>query len=172
MRWPILRMSLKLHIGMGVLIFYRNLMITLLSKNLLTLRTLSRHLSLDSSLTSAPVYLVRNWMKVPELFMWLLIQHIIWCHRLLILFFSPPGVLVCVFSVVASQGGYARWSLTALCVIVAICLVLIIIIWRQPQSKTNLAFKVSVCPFAKGFSHAISYPHSSVSLSPLEINNQ
>ncbi|XP_039893807.1 high affinity cationic amino acid transporter 1-like isoform X1 [Simochromis diagramma] len=59
---------------------------------------------------------------------------------------SILGVLVCVFSVVASQGGYARWSLTALCVIVAICLVLIIIIWRQPQSKTNLAFKVPLVP--------------------------
>lgn len=91
---------------------------------------------------------------------------------LFFIFFPPLGVLVCVFSVVASQGGYAYWSLTALGVIVVVCLILIIIIWRQPQSKTNLAFKVSVCPFTKGFFHAISYPYSSVSLSLLEINSQ
>lgn len=60
-------------------------------------------------------------------------------HRL----FSPPGVLTCVFSIVAVQGGYAHWSLSILGVIVTVCLLLITIIWRQPQSRTQLAFKVS-----------------------------
>ncbi|GAA6215836.1 high affinity cationic amino acid transporter 1-like [Lates japonicus] len=57
---------------------------------------------------------------------------------------SILGVLVCVFSVVAVQGGLAPWSMSILCVIMVVCLILTLIVWRQPQSKAKLAFKVKV----------------------------
>uniref|UniRef100_A0A8C9ZZC9 High affinity cationic amino acid transporter 1-like n=1 Tax=Sander lucioperca TaxID=283035 RepID=A0A8C9ZZC9_SANLU len=60
---------------------------------------------------------------------------------------SILGVLVCVFSVVAVQGGLAAWSLSVLCVIMAVCLIVTFIVWRQPQSKAKLAFKVPLLPF-------------------------
>ncbi|KAM8904006.1 high affinity cationic amino acid transporter 1-like isoform 2-T6 [Spinachia spinachia] len=60
---------------------------------------------------------------------------------------SVIGVLVCVFSVVAVQGRLAVWSVTVLCIVVAACLVATFIVWRQPQSKTKLAFKVPLLPF-------------------------
>ncbi|XP_030600023.1 high affinity cationic amino acid transporter 1 [Archocentrus centrarchus] len=59
---------------------------------------------------------------------------------------SILGVFVCVFSVVAVQGGFAHWSLSVLSIIAVFCLILIIIIWRQPQSRTKLAFKVPLVP--------------------------
>ncbi|XP_040040762.2 high affinity cationic amino acid transporter 1 isoform X2 [Gasterosteus aculeatus] len=60
---------------------------------------------------------------------------------------SVIGVLVCVFSVVAVQGRLAVWSVTVLCIVAAACLVVTFIVWRQPQSKTKLAFKVPLLPF-------------------------
>lgn len=60
---------------------------------------------------------------------------------------SILGVLVCVFSVVAVQGGLAPWSLGVLCVILVICGVITFIVWRQPESKAKLAFKVPLLPF-------------------------
>ncbi|XP_078101878.1 high affinity cationic amino acid transporter 1-like [Sander vitreus] len=60
---------------------------------------------------------------------------------------SILGVLVCVVSVVAVQGGLAAWSLSVLCVIIAVCLIVTFIVWRQPQSKAKLAFKVPLLPF-------------------------
>uniref|UniRef100_A0A7N6AYM5 Cationic amino acid transporter C-terminal domain-containing protein n=1 Tax=Anabas testudineus TaxID=64144 RepID=A0A7N6AYM5_ANATE len=57
------------------------------------------------------------------------------------------GVLVCVFSVVAVQGGLAPWSVSALCIILVVCLILTFIVCRQPQSKEKLAFKVPFLPF-------------------------
>ncbi|KAK2846714.1 hypothetical protein Q5P01_009713 [Channa striata] len=60
---------------------------------------------------------------------------------------SVLGVLVCVFSVVAVQGGLALWSVCVLCVIILVCVILIFIVWRQPQSKDKLAFKVPLLPF-------------------------
>ncbi|GAA6232739.1 high affinity cationic amino acid transporter 1-like [Lates japonicus] len=60
---------------------------------------------------------------------------------------SILGVLVCVFSVVAVQGGLAPWSMSILCVIMVVCLILTLIVWRQPQSKAKLAFKVPLLPF-------------------------
>uniref|UniRef100_A0A3B4WW69 Solute carrier family 7 member 1 n=1 Tax=Seriola lalandi dorsalis TaxID=1841481 RepID=A0A3B4WW69_SERLL len=60
---------------------------------------------------------------------------------------SILGVLVCVFSVVAVQGGLAPWSLSVLSVIMLVCLILTFIVCRQPQSKTKLAFKVPLLPF-------------------------
>ncbi|CAJ1065123.1 high affinity cationic amino acid transporter 1-like [Xyrichtys novacula] len=59
---------------------------------------------------------------------------------------SIIGVLVCVFSVVAVHGGLAVWSLFILSVILLVCLILTIIVWRQPQSKAKLAFKVPLLP--------------------------
>ncbi|XP_061575728.1 high affinity cationic amino acid transporter 1-like isoform X2 [Cololabis saira] len=60
---------------------------------------------------------------------------------------SVLGVLVCVFAVVAVQGGMAAWSLSVLAVTVVICLILVVIVLRQPQSKAKLAFKVPLLPF-------------------------
>ncbi|KAF3693223.1 High affinity cationic amino acid transporter 1 [Channa argus] len=60
---------------------------------------------------------------------------------------SVLGVLVCVFSVVAVQGGLAPWSVSVLCVIMMVCVILVFIVWRQPQSKDKLAFKVPLLPF-------------------------
>ncbi|KAL6115833.1 slc7a1 [Pungitius sinensis] len=60
---------------------------------------------------------------------------------------SVIGVLVCVFSVVAVQGRLAVWSVTVLCIVGAAGLIATFIVWRQPQSKTKLAFKVPLLPF-------------------------
>ncbi|XP_059187084.1 high affinity cationic amino acid transporter 1-like [Centropristis striata] len=60
---------------------------------------------------------------------------------------SILGVLVCVFSVVAVQGGLAAWSLSVLSIIMVVCLIVTFIVWRQPQSKAKLAFKVPLLPF-------------------------
>ncbi|XP_076591870.1 high affinity cationic amino acid transporter 1-like [Chaetodon auriga] len=60
---------------------------------------------------------------------------------------SVLGVLVCVFSVVAVQGGLAAWSVSILGIILVVCLILTFIVWRQPQSKAKLAFKVPLLPF-------------------------
>ncbi|KAM6987683.1 high affinity cationic amino acid transporter 1-like isoform 1-T2 [Tautogolabrus adspersus] len=60
---------------------------------------------------------------------------------------SIIGVLVCVFSIVAVHGGLAVWSLFVLTMILVVCMILTFIVWRQPQSKTKLAFKVPLLPF-------------------------
>ncbi|XP_069017590.1 high affinity cationic amino acid transporter 1-like [Embiotoca jacksoni] len=60
---------------------------------------------------------------------------------------SILGVLVCVFGVVAVQGGLAAWSLSVLSVIMVVGLLLTFIVSRQPQSKAKLAFKVPLLPF-------------------------
>ncbi|XP_039986741.1 high affinity cationic amino acid transporter 1-like [Xiphias gladius] len=60
---------------------------------------------------------------------------------------SILGVLVCVFSVVAVQGGLAPWSVSVLSIIMVVCLILTFVMCRQPQSKAKLAFKVPLLPF-------------------------
>ncbi|KAM3874734.1 high affinity cationic amino acid transporter 1-like [Diretmus argenteus] len=60
---------------------------------------------------------------------------------------SILGVLVCVFCVVAVQGGLAAWSVSVLSVVMAVCVVITFIIWKQPESKAKLAFKVPLLPF-------------------------
>ncbi|XP_074529261.1 high affinity cationic amino acid transporter 1 isoform X2 [Halichoeres trimaculatus] len=60
---------------------------------------------------------------------------------------SAMGTLILVFSVLAVQGGTASWNILALSVIFMACLVLTFIIWRQPESKTKLSFKVPLLPF-------------------------
>uniref|UniRef100_A0A8C6UNS2 Cationic amino acid transporter C-terminal domain-containing protein n=1 Tax=Neogobius melanostomus TaxID=47308 RepID=A0A8C6UNS2_9GOBI len=59
---------------------------------------------------------------------------------------SLLGVLVCVFGIVAVHGGTAHWSLALLSVVFIICLILTVIVWRQPQSKAKVAFKVPLLP--------------------------
>lgn len=54
----------------------------------------------------------------------------------------PPGVLVFVFSIVAVHGGLQTWSLSVLSVILGVCVILTVVVWRQPQSKARLVFKV------------------------------
>ncbi|XP_014829148.1 PREDICTED: high affinity cationic amino acid transporter 1-like isoform X4 [Poecilia mexicana] len=60
---------------------------------------------------------------------------------------SVIGMLILAFSILAVHGGLASWNMVALSVIFMVCLVLIFIIWRQPESKTKLSFKVPLVPF-------------------------
>uniref|UniRef100_A0AAQ6AIX3 Cationic amino acid transporter C-terminal domain-containing protein n=1 Tax=Amphiprion ocellaris TaxID=80972 RepID=A0AAQ6AIX3_AMPOC len=57
------------------------------------------------------------------------------------------GSLILIFSILAVQGGTAGWNIVALSVIFMVCLILVFIIWRQPESKTKLSFKVPLLPF-------------------------
>nr|XP_046265761.1 high affinity cationic amino acid transporter 1 isoform X1 [Scatophagus argus] len=57
------------------------------------------------------------------------------------------GVLILVFSILAVQGGDAAWNVIALSVIFVMCLLFTFIIWRQPESKSKLSFKVPLLPF-------------------------
>ncbi|XP_055004745.1 high affinity cationic amino acid transporter 1 isoform X2 [Boleophthalmus pectinirostris] len=60
---------------------------------------------------------------------------------------SLLGVLILAFSVLAVQGGTALWNLAVLSLIFIVCLLLVFVIWRQPESKTKLSFKVPFLPF-------------------------
>uniref|UniRef100_A0A672HDQ3 Solute carrier family 7 member 1a n=1 Tax=Salarias fasciatus TaxID=181472 RepID=A0A672HDQ3_SALFA len=61
---------------------------------------------------------------------------------------SPSaGLLILVFSILAVQGGTATWNIAALGALFLVCLLLVFIIWRQPESKTKLSFKVPLLPF-------------------------
>ncbi|XP_051541920.1 high affinity cationic amino acid transporter 1-like isoform X1 [Myxocyprinus asiaticus] len=60
---------------------------------------------------------------------------------------SLLGLLILTFSLFAVQGGTAVWNIVTLCVLFSVCLVLTFIIWRQPESKTKLSFKVPCLPF-------------------------
>ncbi|XP_051535394.1 high affinity cationic amino acid transporter 1-like isoform X1 [Myxocyprinus asiaticus] len=60
---------------------------------------------------------------------------------------SILGVLVCVFCVVAVQGGFQVWSLAVLGALAVVCFIITMIIWRQPESKAKLSFKVPLLPF-------------------------
>uniref|UniRef100_A0A1A8QCF2 Solute carrier family 7 (Cationic amino acid transporter, y+ system), member 1 n=1 Tax=Nothobranchius rachovii TaxID=451742 RepID=A0A1A8QCF2_9TELE len=60
---------------------------------------------------------------------------------------SLMGVLILAFSILAVQGGFVLWNIIALSLIFTACLVLVFIIWRQPESKTKLSFKVPLLPF-------------------------
>ncbi|XP_077063138.1 high affinity cationic amino acid transporter 1b [Siphateles boraxobius] len=65
---------------------------------------------------------------------------------------SVLGVLVCVFCVVAVQGGFQVWALTVLAALAVVCFIITMLIWRQPESKTKLSFKVPLLPFLPVFS--------------------
>ncbi|XP_029374670.1 high affinity cationic amino acid transporter 1 isoform X1 [Echeneis naucrates] len=60
---------------------------------------------------------------------------------------SVLGTLILVFSILAVQGGTAVWNIVALSIIFMVCLFLVFIIWRQPESKERLSFKVPMLPF-------------------------
>ncbi|XP_037835010.1 high affinity cationic amino acid transporter 1 isoform X2 [Kryptolebias marmoratus] len=60
---------------------------------------------------------------------------------------SILGILILAFSVLAVHGGVVLWNLVALSIIFIVCLLLVLIIWRQPESKTKLSFKVPLVPF-------------------------
>ncbi|XP_059389413.1 high affinity cationic amino acid transporter 1b isoform X2 [Carassius carassius] len=60
---------------------------------------------------------------------------------------SVLGVLVCVFCVVAVQGGFQIWVLAVLVTLAVACLIITMLICRQPESKTKLSFKVPLLPF-------------------------
>ncbi|KAL6471311.1 hypothetical protein MHYP_G00199610 [Metynnis hypsauchen] len=60
---------------------------------------------------------------------------------------SLMGLLVCVFCIIAVQGGLAVWSLSLLGVLTGVCFLITVLIWRQPESKTKLSFKVPLLPF-------------------------
>ncbi|KAK9961920.1 hypothetical protein ABG768_007318 [Culter alburnus] len=60
---------------------------------------------------------------------------------------SVLGVLVCVFCVVAVQGGFQVWVLAVLAALAVVCFIITVLIWRQPESKTKLSFKVPLLPF-------------------------
>ncbi|XP_073673393.1 high affinity cationic amino acid transporter 1b [Garra rufa] len=60
---------------------------------------------------------------------------------------SVLGVLVCVFCVVAVQGGFQIWTYAVLAILAVICLIITMLIGRQPESKTKLSFKVPLLPF-------------------------
>ncbi|XP_054611292.1 high affinity cationic amino acid transporter 1 isoform X1 [Dunckerocampus dactyliophorus] len=60
---------------------------------------------------------------------------------------SIMGLLILVFSALAVQGGSTLWTIAVLSVIFIACLLLTFIIWRQPESKTKLSFKVPLLPF-------------------------
>ncbi|XP_023277349.1 high affinity cationic amino acid transporter 1-like isoform X2 [Seriola lalandi dorsalis] len=60
---------------------------------------------------------------------------------------SVMGALILAFSILAVQGGFAVWNIIALSIIFMVCLLLTFIIWRQPESKTKLSFKVPMLPF-------------------------
>lgn len=60
---------------------------------------------------------------------------------------SILGVLVCVFCVVAVQGGFQIWALAVLVFLAVVCFVITLLIWQQPESMTKLSFKVPLLPF-------------------------
>uniref|UniRef100_A0A3B3WXD0 Cationic amino acid transporter C-terminal domain-containing protein n=1 Tax=Poecilia mexicana TaxID=48701 RepID=A0A3B3WXD0_9TELE len=60
---------------------------------------------------------------------------------------SIIGVMVCVFSAVAAQQTLAPWAVALMSVSMAVCVLLTFVIYRQPQSKAKLAFKVPLVPF-------------------------
>lgn len=50
---------------------------------------------------------------------------------------------MCVFCVVAVQGGFQVWVLAVLVALAVICFIITLLIGRQPESKTKLSFKVN-----------------------------
>ncbi|XP_066555969.1 high affinity cationic amino acid transporter 1 isoform X2 [Amia ocellicauda] len=59
---------------------------------------------------------------------------------------SSLGLLVFVFCVVAVQGGMETWSVVLLIFLAVLSAFITFIIWRQPESKTKLSFKVPLLP--------------------------
>uniref|UniRef100_A0A9J7ZDI4 Solute carrier family 7 member 1a n=1 Tax=Cyprinus carpio carpio TaxID=630221 RepID=A0A9J7ZDI4_CYPCA len=60
---------------------------------------------------------------------------------------SLLGLLIFSFSLLAVQCGSAVWNIVILSVLFSMCVIVTFIIWRQPESKTKLSFKVPLLPF-------------------------
>ncbi|XP_056323389.1 high affinity cationic amino acid transporter 1 isoform X2 [Danio aesculapii] len=60
---------------------------------------------------------------------------------------SLLGLLILSFSLLAVRGGTASWNIITLAVLFGLCVIVTFIIWRQPESKTKLSFKVPCLPF-------------------------
>ncbi|XP_061104181.1 high affinity cationic amino acid transporter 1 [Conger conger] len=60
---------------------------------------------------------------------------------------SVLGLLILAFCILAVQGGVMPWNVAVLSILATACLCLTLIIWRQPESKTKLSFKVPLLPF-------------------------
>ncbi|XP_043106278.1 high affinity cationic amino acid transporter 1 isoform X2 [Puntigrus tetrazona] len=60
---------------------------------------------------------------------------------------SLLGLLIFSFSLMAVLGGSAMWNIVILSVLFSVCVIVTFIIWRQPESKTKLSFKVPLLPF-------------------------
>ncbi|XP_051766660.1 high affinity cationic amino acid transporter 1 isoform X2 [Ctenopharyngodon idella] len=60
---------------------------------------------------------------------------------------SLLGLLILSFSLLAVLGGTAVWNIVTLSVLFSLCIIITFIIWRQPESKTKLSFKVPLLPF-------------------------
>ncbi|XP_016381402.1 high affinity cationic amino acid transporter 1-like isoform X1 [Sinocyclocheilus rhinocerous] len=60
---------------------------------------------------------------------------------------SLLGLLIFSFSLMAVLGGSAVWNIVILSVLFSVCVIVTFIIWRQPESKTKLSFKVPLLPF-------------------------
>ncbi|KAG1970620.1 high affinity cationic amino acid transporter 1 isoform X1 [Pimephales promelas] len=60
---------------------------------------------------------------------------------------SLLGMLILSFSLLAVLGGTAVWNIVTLSVLFSLCVIITFIIWRQPESKTKLSFKVPLLPF-------------------------
>ncbi|XP_035291085.1 high affinity cationic amino acid transporter 1 isoform X1 [Anguilla anguilla] len=56
------------------------------------------------------------------------------------------GCLILVFCVLAVHGGVVLWNMAVLSILAIACLCLTLLIWRQPESKTKLSFKVPLLP--------------------------
>uniref|UniRef100_A0A8C7YCG2 Solute carrier family 7 member 1a n=1 Tax=Oryzias sinensis TaxID=183150 RepID=A0A8C7YCG2_9TELE len=57
------------------------------------------------------------------------------------------GLLIMIIRILAVQAGIAAWNMVALSVIFMVCVLLVFIVWRQPESRTPLSFKVPLVPF-------------------------
>ncbi|KAF4108180.1 high affinity cationic amino acid transporter 1 isoform X2 [Onychostoma macrolepis] len=60
---------------------------------------------------------------------------------------SLLGLLIFSFSLMAVLGGTAMWNIIALSFLFSMCVIVTFIVWRQPESKTKLSFKVPLLPF-------------------------
>ncbi|KAK7125844.1 hypothetical protein R3I93_021269 [Phoxinus phoxinus] len=60
---------------------------------------------------------------------------------------SLLGMLILSFSLLAVLGGTAVWNIVTLSVLFSLSVIITFIIWRQPESKTKLSFKVPLLPF-------------------------
>lgn len=86
--------------------------------------------------------------------------------------FSSTGTLILAFSILAVQAGIVAWNMVILSVIFMVCLLLVFIIWRQPESRTPLSFKVGFALFffpANPFRLSVSHMVAQTCVLPLRL---